>query len=144
MYRGSSNETVFFYKTVTTTFLNNTNLPLNVTYFFKVCAVNAIDPGAFTDLVSNTTKELPQPVKKEQFLWGIFESMFFYVGLVMLGCVVGLFFYMKRRGGRYEEEGREAQGWTEAAGQGRGQEEVNRQALSSYTPGGHRFPWRER
>ncbi|OPY31795.1 MAG: Fibronectin type III domain protein [Methanomassiliicoccales archaeon PtaU1.Bin124] len=107
VYRGFSNETMFYFKTTINTYLNNTNLPLNVTYYFKVCAINAIDPGEFSELVNATTAEVPVPKPVEKFLWGIFESMFFYVGLVMLGCVIGLFIYMKKfRKGGFKRKGK--------------------------------------
>jgi fibronectin type 3 domain-containing protein len=96
VYRGLTNDSLVMYRSVTTTYFNSTNLPLDTTYFYKVAAVNAIGTGNFSDLVNATTKLPPVPAPKEQFLWGIFESLFFYLGLVMLACVVLVLVFMKR------------------------------------------------
>lgn len=96
VYRGLTNDSLVMYRSTTTTYFNSSNLPLDTTYFYKVAAVNAIGMGDFSDIVNATTKLPPVPTPKEQFLWGIFESLFFYLGLVMVICVVLVLLFMKR------------------------------------------------
>lgn len=96
VYRGLTNGSLVMYRSVTTTYLNSSNLPLETTYFYRVAAVNAIGTGEFSDIVNATTILPPVPPVKEQFLWGIFESLFFYLGVIMLICVVLVFLFMKR------------------------------------------------
>jgi hypothetical protein len=96
VYRGLTNDTLVMYRSVTTPYLNSSNLPLDTTYYYKVAAVNAIGTGEFSNIVNATTKLPPAPPVKEQFLWGIFESLFFYLGLIMLICVILVLVFMKR------------------------------------------------
>ncbi|MCE5296553.1 MAG: fibronectin type III domain-containing protein [Euryarchaeota archaeon] len=100
VYRGVTNDTLVYYKKVTDTELNHTGISLGSTFYYKVAAVNAIDQGIFSKIVNATTVKAPEPEKEKKFLWGIFDSLFFYIGLVMLVCGIGMFIIIKKFRGR--------------------------------------------
>jgi hypothetical protein len=86
-----------YYRTVNATSFNNSNLGTGMTYYYKVAAVNPIGTGPSTDTLNGTTAPLPPPEEEASLIWQILGSMFFYLGVVLAGCSVAIWFVMRRR-----------------------------------------------
>lgn len=97
IYRGVMPDIMVYYRTVNATSFNNSNLGTGMTYYYKVAAVNAIGTGPSTDTLNGTTAPLPPPEEEASLIWQILGSMFFYLGVVLAGCSVAVWFVMRRR-----------------------------------------------
>jgi len=99
VYRGVTNETMYYFKTVSVTEANHTNVPLDMTYYYKVAAINAIGTSDFSEIVNATTVEAPVEKSEKKSIWDTIKSMIIYIVAIMVACIAVLLL-LKRKMGR--------------------------------------------
>lgn len=112
LYRGLTPEMLVFMTSAQGNWYNDTELPSEVTYYYRVVAVNVIGDGESSDLV-NATTFIPEP-EKEEDIWSTFLNGAMPVVTTVLIIALAITLYLgrsmffRRRGGKNGKGPKEA------------------------------------
>ena len=95
LYRGISPELMVYMTDVTGNLYNDTDLPTDITYYYKAVAINVVGQGPDSDTVNATTAIVP--VEKKVDVWAtLFTGAIPMATLVLLAAIGALFLIRKK------------------------------------------------